>query len=395
VRVWSAAVAAALLLATLAGVRVFRPTDTVDAAHGAEPGPATATAVAYGELLHAPLIVAGRLRVYGAANRVWADGPVDAKMSTSAYWAFRRWPAQLVGVAVVADRLVVSQWSDGQLVALRPDTGRIAWRAYARVRTAGYPGRRTGAQIVYAPPDLLTGTAAGGRPVVVAIGADSVSALDADTGATLWRQPGGGDPTCRHYFTAPGLVVDYDECRRSIVDTRTLALGTRRDWPSTTGPVTPVGCAVGRSGCTGVAGPGGGWLIGTDGELTAAPHLTDRAGWLVGSTVVVNGVAARDVRTGAPLWRTAIDGDVVAVEPGAVHVLTRDRDLVTLDLATGSVRTALWAKPPYALERPWRPGYVYASHGYLVIERLQVDGRPEQTDGEYYLPVPTLLFTGS
>jgi hypothetical protein len=45
--------------------------------------------------------------------------------------------------------------------------------------------------------------------------------------------------------------------------------------------------------------------------------------------------------------------------------------------------------------RPWVPGYVYASHGYLAIERLLPDAKRDGSDGEYYYPFPTVLLTGS
>jgi len=58
--------AVALLVTVIAGIRVFRPADTLDPARVGYPAPAAATAVVYGEMPHGPLIVAGRLRVYGA-----------------------------------------------------------------------------------------------------------------------------------------------------------------------------------------------------------------------------------------------------------------------------------------------------------------------------------------
>ncbi len=395
--------AVALLVTVFAGARVFRPTDTVDPAHGRYPVPATATAVVYGELLHAPLIVAGRLRVYGAQNRVWADGPVDAKMSTSAYWAFRRWPAQLVGLVVTADRMVVSQWSDGQVVALHPETGRVAWRTPAGRRTAEYQGRRTGAVTVYAPPDLYTATTFSGRPVVVVVGGDAVTALDPDGGATVWRNPVIGDATCRNYFTVPGMLMTVDRCTPpSTVDIVDVATGRPVARPSLAIQGSPVGCAVARSECTGLAGDGAaGVLIRPDGTLTPAPGLSGRYDRLAGNTVVrdeSDRVVAIDALTGTQLWSwpVPLSGTrVIAVESDRVHVLTPLHDMVTLDLATGSVRSAVYAHIPGTNEKPWTAGYVYASHGYVAIERLLPDAEPDAVDNEYYFPVPTLIYLGS
>jgi outer membrane protein assembly factor BamB len=396
----AAGVALVLLVTTFAGVRVFRPTDTVDAAHGAYPPVTPAIAGVYGELVSAPLIVAGRLRVYGAANRVWADGPVDAPSSTSAYWAFRRWPAKLVGVVVTAgDRYVVSQWSDGQVVALRPDTGRVAWRVSAGARTTTYQGRRTGAKTVYDPPDLYTASA-GGRSVVVAAGPDTLTGIDGDTGAVLWHEPATGD--CRDYFTGPGLVVAYDRCQLSIVAVRDAATGKPLTWPAVRGPVRPAGCVVGRSRCTGLVGRGGGWLIGPDGQLTTAPALKVPGDQLVGRTVLDasgGSVTATDAQTGAPLWswpeptgRYSVA--VVAVEPDRVHVVTWAHRIVTLELATGRELSDISAQIKDDI-RPWQPGYGYAAYGYLVVERVQAEQPGNLSDSEYYFPVPTLLLAGS
>jgi hypothetical protein len=86
---------------------------------------------------------------------------------------------------------------------------------------------------------------------------------------------------------------------------------------------------------------------------------------------------------------------VIAVEPDRVHVLTPLHDVMTLDLATGSVRGAVYAHVPSTAERPWIAGYVYASHGYVAIERLLPNGSPGSVDSEYYFPVPSLIYVGS
>src|SRR6266545_4277791 len=76
----------ALAVTAFAVARVFAPGDTLDRAHGPYPAPVAAYGRVYGELMHAPLLVGTRMRVYGAQNRIWADGPVDDKMPTSALW---------------------------------------------------------------------------------------------------------------------------------------------------------------------------------------------------------------------------------------------------------------------------------------------------------------------
>jgi outer membrane protein assembly factor BamB len=384
-------VAVAVLLTAFAGVRVFAPTDALAGATGPYPAPARADDVFYGELLHAPLFVADRIRVYGAANRVWADGPVDAAMTTSAYWALRRWPAQLVGLAVVADRVVVSQWSDGEVIGQRPDTGAVAWRTGAGARATAYQGRRTGAVPVYDPPDLVTATASGGRPVVVVSGHDAMTGLDADTGAVLWHAPG-----CPTPFTAPGVVACPGP---STVDIRDAGTGTPRPWPDLRGATRPVGCAVGRSECTGLAGDGTpGWLIGADGAPSPAAGLTSPGDKLVGHTVVrVEGgdLVAYEAVTGTKAWSVPADGAVVlAVERGVVHTLVH-HDVVTRDLSTGYVRSRIYAHVPDTNDKPWVAGYAYAHDGYVVIERVLPGIPASRPDAEYYYAVPSLVLTGT
>lgn len=384
-------VAVAVLLTAFAGVRVFAPTDTLERASGPYPAPAKADDVFYGELLHAPLFVADRIRVYAAANRVWADGPVDAAMTTSAYWALRRWPAQLVGVAVVADRVVVSQWSDGEVIAQRPDTGAVAWRTKAGVRASAYQGRRTGAIPVYDPPDLVTATTSDGRHVVVAVGHDTMTALDPDSGAVLWHAP-----SCAAPFSVPGAVACAGP---STVDVRDAGTGTPRSWPDLHGATHPMGCAVGRSECTGLAGDGTpGWLVGTDGTPSPAAGITGPGDKLVGHTVVrVEGgdLVAYEAVSGTKAWSVPAGGAVVlAVGRGVVYTLVR-HDVVTRDLSTGYVRSRIYALVPDTNDKPWVAGYAYAHDGYVVIERVLPGVPASRPDSEYYYAVPSLVLTGS
>jgi hypothetical protein len=394
--------ALALMVTGLAGFRVFAPADTLDPANAAYPQPAAAVPGLYGELLHAPLIVAGRVRVYGAQNRVWADGPVDAKMSTSAYWALRRWPARLVGVVVAADRMVVAKWSDGELTAIDPATGRIRWRVGDTTTSTSYQGRRTGAQTLYEPTDLYTATGPGGAPVVVSTGPDTVTAFDADSGRRLWRRTVAGSAGCRTEFTGPGLVAVFNRCRPSTVEVYDAVSGAARTWAGVSAQLRPVGCAVGRSGCTGLSGAEG-FLIGADGGLVPAPGLAVPDGRLLGRTVlrVAGGrLHATDALTGAAGWIWPVAGggilgiEVVAVEPRVVHVVTRFRDLINLDPGSGAELSHFSLRPPDG-DTPWVPGYGYATGGFVVVERLRVGATPDRNDGAYYHPVPSLVLAGS
>lgn len=389
----------ALLVTVVAAVRVFAPTQESDRAHRPIPKPVAAYGHLYGELMRAPLVVGNRVRVYAAANRVWADGPVGAVWPTSALWAYRRWPAQLVGV-VADDRVVVSKWSDGTLVAIDPDTGRTGWTADGGAGATGYTGRRTGAGTVYDPPDLYLVPVPDGSAVVASVARDGeLTALDAGTGKVLWRKALGRPVACRTVFTAPRRIAVLDGCAApSTVDAYDASSGARADHVAG-GSLRPVGCAVGRSGCTGLAGSAHGWLIGPDGGFTDASGLTGPGAWLAGDVVVhpLDGqVVAHDARTGAAAWswRAPAGSRIVAVEPDLVHVVTPYQELINLDPATGLERSR-FTTDVVGETRPWVPGYVYATHGYVVIERLVPGGRPEQRDSQYYYPFPTVLLTGS
>jgi outer membrane protein assembly factor BamB len=261
---------------------------------------------------------------------------------------------------------------------------------------------------VYEPPGLYLAPVPGGRPVVVSARADgSLTALDGGTGAVLWHRQFSDRLHCRSTFTAPRTVVVINRCPvPSTVEFYAASTGkpVAARPPGLDGrPLWPVGCTVGRSGCTGLAGLGAGWLIGPDGGFTAAAGLTNTDGWLVGRLVVhLSGgrVVAHDAVTGAAAWAwpaasaAPTGARIVAVEPDLVHVVTPDGDLFNLDAATGLERSGY---PAHLLgvDKAWAPGHVYASHGYVAIERLLPGGRPEGKDSQYYYPFPTVLLTGS
>jgi outer membrane protein assembly factor BamB len=391
--------AAVLLVTAFAAVRVFAPADTLDRSRTPFPPPAAAQNRVYGELMDAPLVVDGRMRVYAARNRVWADGPVDMAAPASALWAFRRWPAQLVGV-VADDHLVVSKWSDGELVAIDPDAGRISWRADGGVDTTMYAGRRTGASTVYEPPGLYLAPGT----VVSARAGGALTGFDSATGKVLWRKEFNDRPDCRTMFTTPGALVVADRCTQpSTVDLYAAATGDRIARLPVGPAVRPVGCRVGRQGCTGLVGAAGGWLFGRDGSATRAPALTGGDSWLAGNLVVhLDGgqLLAHDAVTGEPAWkwpgsRALPDGTrIVAAEPTLVHVVTPNDMLYNIETANGLERSG-YAAHVAMVPKPWVPGHVYAADGYVAIERLLPGGRPDGKDSEYYYPFPTVLLTGS
>src|SRR5262244_3322973 len=111
------AVAAAVVAAVAIGVicyRVFAAAETLTAPTMPYPTiPVITDERPFSELRAAPLVVEDRLRIYAETWRVWADAPVGERYESTPYWAFRRWPAQVLGVVTaqtIAGPMVVTQW---------------------------------------------------------------------------------------------------------------------------------------------------------------------------------------------------------------------------------------------------------------------------------------------
>jgi outer membrane protein assembly factor BamB len=412
-----AALAVVLLTAGAAIVyRVLAPAEELNRTNGRYPQLVTVPARVIGTLPSVPLIVDGRLRVYVAKRQVRADLPANARTARSPYWSYRRWPQQLVGVVAVGTT-VVSRWSDGKLVALDARTGRIAWRADAPVGPDHYTGRSTGAQTVYTPEGLFSAHAADGHPVVVVAATGTVAGYDTTTGKQLWQvaTPNGSGTCLTEGFTGPGTFVAVDSCATHSTLLRYDVLTGQRlpDWtPAGQGAqwdLVPLGCAVGRSQCRALRTLDGdqtrGWLFGDDpaGQPVAAPALDPESSWLVDETAVVQQpgqegeLVGRSLLTSQELWRWTAQpasGAIVLVagEPGAVHLLTAEHELFTLDPATGALESHFDLAGG---KNAWHVGYAYAEDRFVVIERLARRAKPDDPDTKYYYSAQTVALSGS
>ncbi|MFE9693489.1 PQQ-binding-like beta-propeller repeat protein [Micromonospora sp. NPDC005806] len=404
------ALAAVLAVAAAAAVvhRVLAPAEVSTTARSAYPPVATPPVGVIGRLPVAPLVIDGRLRVYVGSRQVYADQPVDGKHRVTPFWSYRRWPATLDGV--LADgTTVVSSWSDGVLVALDARTGRVAWRA-DRPEPAEVPKpRRTYASTVWDPAGLHVARA-DGRAVLVAAGAGQLDGYDLADGRRLWRVDRERGCIGAAGTTATGEVLGLDACDGpETVEFRDAATGAvRTRWRPPGSPdelvVTPVGCRSGHSGCRGlrISGPGDGmgrgWLVGP-GEPVAAPALDGADAELDGERVVGTStgvVTGRSARTGEELWRRADLGPVriIAVEPGRVHLLTEQRDLVTLDPATGAERSRFAMNIGHD-GVGWVPGRAYAAGGYLAVERVRERATADDDDQAYFLMAEPVLLAAT
>lgn len=381
---------AALAVVGVIGYRVLAPTETLDRAEGPYPPRVDAPFLRIGVLTSAPLVVDNRIRVYAEKGRVWSDSPVDSRTQLSPFWAYRRWPAQVVGVvAVESGPVVVTRWSDGALVALDARTGRIAWRATGPAPgVARYTGRRTGSSTVYEPDGLYTAGSA-----VVVYGHRTARAYDAATGSPLWTV----NDTCDGWTNTTMYLAACGDTL-TVIDARTgRQSGSRRPAPG--GTVTPWGCALGRSGCQLIEarardGHASEWQLGTDGGIDPEPHARSAMDFVLGDAIVESipdrYVALVDRRTGDRRWTVPLPGYVIGADERGVYAVTRNFNLMVFDPRTGQEIARLGLR---GLDtRDWTAGHVYLHDGYVAVERLT--GKPRDGDDRYYYGATPVVLAG-
>jgi outer membrane protein assembly factor BamB len=408
------------VLATLAAISGCSPSpaEVHTPASSAYPQRPIVTTGALVPMRSAPLIVDDRLRVFASEHEVSADGPIDAAPVTPPYWSFRRSRVELMSV-VATGTTVVSLWCDGELVAIDAPTGRIAWRVPTELALCGYPGRRTGAGAVYFSENLLTAIGDAGRPVVLRTIDGQMWAFDAATGARLWHTVFDGPlPNCRTpgLTTTSGYYLTVDYCGNrgamEIYDVSTGALV--RSWEPPGGEAEiglfGAGCQTGRSECQAVAIPIAGymraWTIGADGPVealgfaapdstivgTVAVGISDPYGSPIGTEIV-----GRDLATGRELWRWSPPSGwylLVAGQANRFHVITRDRDLITIDAMTG-VTQSRFSLVIDGEEGAWSTGHVYANNGFVAVERLVGLSDSLAADDDYYFSDRPMLLAAT
>ncbi len=395
VKIAAAVTVLALAILVTIGYRVLAPSEMLTSPTVRYPGVVTITDDRpYSELRAAPLVVEGRLRVYAEKWRVWTDAPVGERYEATPYWAYRRWPAQVVGVLVAETTtgpVVVSQWSDGKLVAVDARLGKIRWKAAGPVAASRYDGRRTGATVVYEPRSLVVAKLRD-RAVVVASGPGGVRAFDAHDGAQLWRRdlPAGCEP---RIWTGATLVAVPDCATRAVTLVGVVDGRDRGRWVAPgSAPAQPTLCALGRSECRLVAVGSKVWLLRADGTLTSVPAL-EPGSVLAGDRVVYptsTGVAARRLTDGVPLWTWNGTGELIAADTVGVYLLTDDRTVLGLSPVTGHL-TVLGCATSLPNEG-WRVGHVHPTDGsYLALERLTNEAASAPDRRYFYGPRPVAL----
>jgi outer membrane protein assembly factor BamB len=394
-RLAGVAAATAVLIGATGAVawRVLRPAEVSTTATTSLPAVVQPAPGALGVLVSAPLIIDERIRVYAKKREVWADGPPSYHYERSAYWAYRRWPAEVTGVlAVKADRaLVVTAWNDGMLVAVEAETGVVAWRVEdAEPLAKEYGGRRTGAETVYTPPGLLSA----GDSTFITLGRQ-VTARSVATGQTLWTVPAPVAPSClgEAFTSTGGQLLLPDTCAKTVV-ALDVASGQTLS-PVRAEAVEPVACRVGRSHCLAMRVTADGTVTGW--SVTAAapaelPPLAAPGSLYDGENVIVPATDSPSVsfldRNGQALWtwRSSAPAPLLLLSADRVRVVLLESDgtLVSLDPATGRFKMYATALMRHEPKQRYDVNRWYVSGSYVVLERVNPGEEPSATDEEYY-----------
>ncbi|MDR7280338.1 hypothetical protein [Catenuloplanes atrovinosus] len=393
---WQASLAALVLagLGVVAVVRVLPPAEVLTVTPVANAAPIERKTGTAGLLYSAPLIVDGDIRVYASDRQVRADTPAAARTERTPAWTFRRWPQSVLGV-VESGGVVISRWTDGELVGIRASTGRIAWRAPgpqpAPDATPATP-RRTGEELVWTPADLYTATDSAGADLVVVRGADAVRVFEAATGRE--RSPIAAACGPAGFTTASGGYACRTATGLTLYDL--AAGGPGRAWAAD-GEVTADSCRLGASSCALVRAGGKAYRFAEDGVRAAPvadPPGSKVLGELVYTTDGVRTATAYNLVTGARVWSwpgREWDRDlrVLAVQPSRVHLFNAESRLITLDAATGTELSLFaWGVPSTRgepkQERHWTPGTAYATDGLVIAVRRKPESTETAEDKDYY-----------
>ena len=195
-----------------------------------------------------------------------------------------------------------------------------------------------------------------GRTVVVVAGR-GVVALDAASGAVRWQAPRASGPASTPAI-AEGLVIhpsgDGDDatvvCRRledGAVEWETPAGAAVSAPPTVTDGVVLVGTSGGRFLALELESGKRRWSLDVAGAVQTAPALADGIAVVAAydgraqeSTVYAVDLAAGPGEDGRPLWRGTSPGPAgaPAIAEGAVHLVTGQGRVVSLDLRTGAER---------------------------------------------------------
>jgi hypothetical protein len=416
--------------------RTLKPAETVSRADKPVPSPEPIKSIQYSELAAAPLIVEGRLRVYAEQWRVFADTPVTAQRMMTPHWSYRRWPAEVVSMIEVEKpasgvgmSVVITKWSDGEIVALDAEKGDIVWQAkIVPADGESFKGRRTGAKTTWAPEDLfVSASVVDKQPVVIATGKDVVEGIDPVNGEIRWTRSFAAEPGCRaNDWTGADVYYAKNTCAKpatlEIYDAGSgVLLNTWRPPGASIGAdnvtnwfIEPTSCQLGRSGCAMFkAAPTGDVVTYTD-AASGVGTITP-AYWSLGvdrvvkpepfadkdTVVVVGDVMAQQMTggyiwafsrtTGRRLWMSEVAGRLIGGDRRNFYLINNEYQLLVLNLETGAVTSSTELRIRPADRFVFSQYYLHA--GYLVIERLQTT-KESEIDDKYYFSQDTVVLVG-
>ncbi|MFG2039020.1 PQQ-binding-like beta-propeller repeat protein [Dactylosporangium sp. NPDC048998] len=415
--------------------RTLKPAETVSRADKPVPSPEPIKSIQYAELASAPLIVEGRLRVYTEQRRVFADTPVTAQRMMTPHWSYRRWPAEVVSIVEVEKlasgvgmSVVVTKWSDGEIVALDAEKGDIVWQTKIEPADGeSFKGRRTGAKTMWAPEDLfVSASAVDQQPVVIATGKDVAEGIDPVNGEVRWTRSFTTEPGCRtNNWTGGDAYFVKNTCAKpatlEIYDAASgVLLNTWRPPGASIGEnvtnwfIEPTSCQLGRSGCAMFkAAPTGDvvtytdaasgvgtitpayWSFGADHVVKPEP-VADKDNVVVVGDVIAEQMTGGYVwafsrSTGKRLWMSEVAGRLIGGDQRNIYLINNEYQLLVLNLETGAVTSSTELRIRPADRFVYSMFYLHA--GYLVIERLQTT-KESEIDDRYYFSQDTVVLVG-
>lgn len=390
-----AATSAAMVIAAgLIVWRVLRPSEVVTAATVSYPEASVPVPGKVGALISAPLMVDDRIRIFAKKREVWSDGPPSYHYERSAYWSYRRWPAQVTGVTLVRADLpiVVTAWSDGMLIGIDAQTGKVAWRTKGDQLAAEYTGRRTGADTVYTPPGLFTTGSA-----IITSSTSSLRSYQGD-GTQSWSRPLPVSPECRGTeLTTQTQWLVLDTCAKVI---KRVDIGSGKDLPSlAAGLMEPVSCVIGHSQCQAMR-TGKGWLLTGSDPIESRPLAAPGSALVDGVVITLaddDKAIGHDPVTGQTLWSWQSPAPIKLLAPGTdrVFLLTNDRQLITLNPKKGTEFVWAGINLLHDPEQPYDVQATYTSNRYIVLERTNPGEPAKAKDDTYYFTNrPVLIAIG-
>lgn len=280
---------------------------------------------------------------------------------------------RIVAAPVVANGLIYTLDADA-LVTATSTSGATVWQNDTRP-PRDKSGQATGGGLAYD----------GGR-LYVTLGYGVLVALDATSGAEIWRQSLGGtasgEPTVFDgliYLTAGddrGLAIEADtgRVRWQLVASPDITNSLGAPSPAVAGGLAVFAFGSGeietvfrqgglRRWDASVTGERSGTALGSIGDVTAAPVI---AGNRVYAGNQAGRIVAFDLQSGDRLWTTR-DGAAGNILPagGSIFAISDLNELLRIDASDGS---RIWAVPlpRFVNQRPRRRAEIVAHHGPIL-----------------------------